>query len=139
MNWQNSLDCLKFHNNFILDEKIQPVSEVNAHSIVADGRRELRFDTKPPFPQFMSQAHFVRALKKTRPKNGMNSHGRINNSPGDRIKPCFIFLSDLSANCLRGICIDHFVRPASICSFSLAAAWAAANRAVSTRNGEHDT
>ena len=139
MNWQNSLDCLKFHNNFILDEKIQPISEVNAHSIVADGKRELRFDTKPPFPQFMSQAHFVRALEKTRPKNGMNSHGRINNLPADRIKPCSIFLSDLSANCLRGLCVDHFVRPASICSFSLAAAWAAASRAVSTRNGEHDT
>ncbi len=139
MNRQNGFDCLKFHNNFILDEKIQPISEVNAHSIEADGKRELRFDTKPPFPQFMSQAHFVRALEKTRPKNGMNSHGRINNLPADRIKPFSVFLSDLCANCLRGLRVDHFVRPESICSFSLAAAWAAASRAVSTRNGEQDT
>ena len=33
----------------------------------------------------------------------------------------------------------YFVRPASICSFSPAAAWAAASRAVSTRNGEQET
>ncbi len=139
MNRQNGFDCLEFHNNLILDEKIQPISEVNAHSIVADGKRELRFDAKPPFPQFMSQAHYVRALEKTRAENGVNSNGRINNLAADRIKPFSIFLSDLSANCLRGLCVDHFVRPASICSFSLAAACAAASRAVSTRNGEHDT
>ena len=71
MNWQNSFDCLEFDNNFILDEKIQPISEVNAHSIVAHGQRELRFDTKPPFPQFMSKAYLVGTLEKTRPKNGM--------------------------------------------------------------------
>ena len=69
----------------------------------------------------------------------MNSHGRIDNLPADRIQPFSVFLSDLSANCLRGLCVDHLVRPESICSFSLAAAWAAASRAVSTRNGEQDT
>ena len=62
MNWQNSFDCFKSDNNFILDEKIQPISKVNAHSIVAHGQRELRFDTQPPFPQIMSQADLVRAL-----------------------------------------------------------------------------
>ncbi len=139
MDWQNSFDCLEFDNNFILDEKVQPVSKVNAHTIVADGKRELRFDTQPPFPKLMSKAYLVRTLEKTRPKNGMNSHGRINNLPADRIEPYCIFLSDLSANCLRGLCVDHFVRPESICSFSLAAAWAAASLAVSTRNGEQDT
>ncbi len=139
MNWQNSLDCLEFDNNFILNEKIKSISEVNAHSIVADGKRELRFDTKPPFPQFMSKAYLVRTLKKTRSKNGMNSHGRIDNLPADRIERFSIFLSALSANYLSGLCVDHLVLPPSICSFSLAAAWAAASRAVSTRNGEHDT
>ncbi len=123
----------------ILDEKIQPISKINANAIVAHGQRELRLDTKPPFPKFMSKAYLVRALEKTRPKNGMNSHGRINNLPADRIEPFSVFLSDLSANSLRGLCVDHFVRPESICSFSLAAAWAAASRAVSTRNGEQDT
>jgi hypothetical protein len=48
---QNSFDCLEFDNNFILDEKIQPISKINAHSIVAHGQRELRFDTQTPFPQ----------------------------------------------------------------------------------------
>jgi len=33
----------------------------------------------------------------------------------------------------------YFVRPESICNFSPAAACAAASRAVSTRNGEHET
>jgi hypothetical protein len=33
----------------------------------------------------------------------------------------------------------HFVRPPSILSFVLAAAWAAASRAVSTRYGEQET
>jgi hypothetical protein len=33
----------------------------------------------------------------------------------------------------------YLVRPASLCSFSPAAAWAAASRAVSTRNGEQET
>ena len=139
MDWQNSLDCLKFDNNFILNEKIQPISKINANAIVAHGQRELRFETQPPFPKFVSQAHFVCALEKTGPKNGMHSHGRINNLPADRIKSFSVFLSDLSANCLRGLCVDHFVRPESICSFSPAAAWAAASRAVSTRNGEQDT
>ena len=139
VNWQNSFNCLEFDNNFILDEKIQPISKVNAHSILAHRQRELRFDTQPPFPQLMSKANLVRALEKTRPKNGMNSHGRINNLPADRVEPFSFFLSDLSANCLRGLCVDHLVRPESICSFSPAAAWAAASRAVSTRNGEQDT
>jgi len=86
VDWQNSLDCLKFDNNFILNEKIQPISKINANAIVAHGQRELRFDTQPPFPKFVSQAHFVCALEKTGPKNGMHSHGRINNLPADRIK-----------------------------------------------------
>ena len=51
MDGQNSFDCLEFDNNFILDEKIQPISKINAHSIVAHGQRELRFDTQTPFPQ----------------------------------------------------------------------------------------
>jgi len=46
---QNRFDCLDFDNHFIFDEKIQPISEVNAHSIVSHGQRELRFDTQPRF------------------------------------------------------------------------------------------
>jgi hypothetical protein len=38
----------EFDNNFILDEKIQPISKINANAIVAHGQRKLRFDTQPP-------------------------------------------------------------------------------------------
>ncbi len=139
VNGKYSFDGLEFDHNFTLYEKIEPVSKVNMHSIVAHGQRELRFDMQSPFPQLMSKADLVRALEKSRPKNGVNPHGRVDNLPADRIELFSIFLSDLRANCLRGLCVDHFVRPPSICSFSLAAACAAANRAVSTRNGEQET
>ena len=78
-------------------------------------------------------------LRETRPKNGMNSHGRVYNLTADGVELLSALLSVLCENCPCGLCVNHLVRPASICSFSLAAAWAAANRAVSTRNGEHDT
>jgi len=65
--------------------------------------------------------------------------GRIDNFCAGRIESFSIFLSEPSVNYLCGLCVDHLVRPASICSFSLAAAWAAASRAVSTRNGEQET
>ena len=35
MNWQNRFDCFKFDNNVALDEKIDPISKVDVHSIVA--------------------------------------------------------------------------------------------------------
>ena len=60
MDWQNSFACFEFDNKFILDEKIQPISKINAHAIVAHGQRELRLHTQPPFPKFVSETHFVR-------------------------------------------------------------------------------
>lgn len=38
-----------------------------------------------------------------------------------------------------GLADSYFVRPPSVFSLSLAAACAAASRAVNTRNGEHET
>jgi len=144
VNRQNGFDRLQLDNNFILDEKIQSVSEVDAHAVIAHRQRELCVDTQPPFSKFMSQADLVSAFKKARAKNGMNAHGRIDNLPADPIEPSLLFLSDLSAIYLSDLCVDHLavnhlVRPESICSFSPAAAWAAASRAVSTRKGEHET
>jgi hypothetical protein len=49
VNRQNSFDVLKFDDNFILDEKIERITKVNAHSIVGHGQRKLRFDAQPRF------------------------------------------------------------------------------------------
>ena len=49
VNRQNSFDGLKFDDNFILDEKIEPITKVNAHSIVGHEQRKLRFDAQPRF------------------------------------------------------------------------------------------
>ena len=70
----------------------------------------------------MSKAYFVSAFEKPWPKYSVNTQGRINNLPADSIKPFSAFLSALGAIYLSGLCVDHLVRPPSICSFSLAAA-----------------
>ena len=89
----------------------------------------------------MSETYLVRPFQKPQPKNSMHSQSRVNDPSADGLSLALScsatsarFISATSA-----LIVNHLVRPESIWSFSLAAAWAAASRAVSTRNGEHET
>ncbi len=67
----------------------------------------------------------------------MNLHRRIDNGAGDYIDVHNNPL--LSLRVLSVLCGFHLVLPPSTFRVSAAAAWAAARRAVSTRNGEQET
>ena len=68
---------------------------------------------------------------------GVHFHRSIHNGPGN-IVYIHNYLS-IRLSVLRVLCGFHLVRPPSTFNVSVAAAWAAARRAVSTRKGEQET
>ena len=69
MNWQNCLNGLDLHDDFIFDQQIQAVSVVNLKlTVVDDGHQLLSHDTQPVLSQFVHEAYPIDALEKPWPK-----------------------------------------------------------------------
>lgn len=57
----------EFDNNEILDEQIDPISQVHLHAIVINRQTDLRFRSKAGLFQFMLKASLIGAFKQTWP------------------------------------------------------------------------
>ena len=133
VNRENHLDGLEFDQNNTFHYQIGSITWVESLSIIVNCNWDLRLNTQAPLAQLTNQTHFISALQQRRTKRTMNLHGGIYDVPANLIH--------FHLCALRVLCVERFylVRPPSTFSVSTAAACAAARRAVSTRNGEHDT
>ena len=69
MDRQDFLDRLDFHNDFILDQQVKPVSVVELELAVVNDRYQLfGRDMKIGFSQLMDETYAVNALKKSWPQ-----------------------------------------------------------------------
>ncbi len=64
MNRQDLLDSLDFHDDFVLDQQIEPVTVVQLEFVVEDRHDLLGDDVQPGVPQFMNETGPVNALQK---------------------------------------------------------------------------
>src|SRR5271165_1086598 len=138
VNFQDLLNNLQFHHDFTFDQQVDLVTALNPDPVVNHWKPHLRFHLEASLLQFISETLFVNDLKHSRSQSSVDSHSRIDNCTGDAIEfhICLEKATVLIPCVLRGF---HLVLPPSTFSASAAAACAAASRAVSTRNGEHDT
>jgi len=65
---------LEFNNDEVLDEQIDPVSEVQPYAIVVNRQTDLSFRSKTRLFQFVLKASEVGVFKQTWPQVCMNSH-----------------------------------------------------------------
>ena len=72
MEARQRFDGFDFHNHQVLDQKIQPVADLELQVAIEDRQPDLSANLESSGFQFMDQAMLVGGLKQSRPKGAVN-------------------------------------------------------------------
>ena len=102
MNGQNLFDGFDFHDDLVLHEQIDAISQINRDVVV--NHREWLFEFKghPESAQFMTKAGLIRAFQQPRAELGMDPIGGAENIVGDAAVDQLNSVSFVRFRLLRG-------------------------------------
>ena len=66
VDWRDLIDCLELHDNKILDQQIQTVSDIKADAIVLNWLFDFGIGLETTFAQFMRQTGFISRIAASR-------------------------------------------------------------------------